>query len=87
MADLVPASSGRLCGLCGRPHSELFTLLARGELIEACCTCWLTAEIQQLAAELADDELELGLAAEVLEGVYRRLRAKVVALQGRSASL
>ena len=83
MADWVPASSpaaGRLCGFCGLPRGELYPLLrvCSGELLLACCICWLTAEIQQLAVELADDDLELGLAAEVLEGVYRRLRARTV---------
>ena len=58
-----------------------------GELFVACCTCWLTTEVQQLAAELADDDLELGLAAEVLEGVYGRLRARTELrrLQSQSA--
>ena len=83
MADWVPACSpaaGRLCGLCGQPRGQLHPLLrvCSGELLVACCTCWLTAEIQQLAVELADDDLELGLAAEVFEGVYRRLRARTV---------
>ena len=83
MADSVPASSpaaGRLCGFCGLARGELYPLLrvCSGELLVACCVCWLTAEIQQLAVGLADDDLELGLAAEVLEGVYRRLQARSV---------
>ena len=67
----------RTCFLCQRPREVLFAFPVQEGLAEACILCWYSIEIRQLAGHLEDTDVALDLAAEVLEGVYRRLRARV----------
>ena len=75
MADLHP----RICEVCRRTRTGHFVGFV-------CVNCYLTREIALLSAQLADDDIELSLAVEVLQGVHRRLQTRVTELQARAGA-
>ena len=82
MADLI-----LICSVCRQPRDGPFFQRA-GLLLSVsgpvCVSCALTADIAVLSAKLPVGDLELALSAEVLEGVQRRLAARVAELQAAS---
>ena len=67
----------RLCAFCRRPREPLYALPDGGVLIEVCCICWLTREIQQLSQRLPFHDSGRGAAEDFLNAVYRLLRESV----------
>ena len=79
MADLI-----LICSVCRSPRDGPF--FQRAGLVlslsgPVCVSCYLAADIAVLSAKLPVGDLELALSAEVLEGVQRRLAARVAELE------
>ena len=80
MADLI-----LICSVCRQPRDGPFFQRRCRECGPVCASCALTADIALLSAKLPAGELELALSVEVLEGVHRRLAARVAELQAASS--
>ena len=80
MADLI-----LICSVCRQSRDGPFFQRRCRECGPVCVSCALTADIALLSSKLPAGELALDLSVEVLEGVHRRLAARVAELQAASS--
>ena len=72
-----PVRRTYVCSLCLQFRAPLFALPDQGHLVEACHSCWLTRELQQLAARLEANDPALEAANGIYRSLYTLLRGRV----------